>query len=604
MKTSKILICSTVLVWLLSALTYGAIPILWQADPDGSGVVTNNNSISRVKLTPDKNNVMVFHYNGGAYGIPTRVDKLDASTGNFVWPLPGYKTITKPGQRISLNGWVDGSGNLFIMGSWGGYTIWKYDSELDTELCSYTNYSGFEYVLDAINDELGNLYVAGMTGSWSNDGSRLVKLDSSCNEIWTCLSKNTSDKDCYGRGIALDSSKNVFRVGTDSSYGASDRGRLIGHNASNGAEFLNYTVNETNSQIFGITIDSDDYIYIAYCYGYTTSGQERTVVQKLERVGSTANVVWEYRFDDIGMYLGWGDCIVKHTDNSFYVAFNLRQGGTTLPGIAEFDLNGNLLWKDTIDRPGLWNLSSIDATDNYIYVGLTNYADGSQTQVLCLANTPKPPGPPVANAGDDQIVYADADFTAEVTLDGSGSSDPDGDELTYTWMWTIGSQCYTATGVNPVIELPVGLHTIELVVNDGTQDSAPDQVVITVIAPFQANLWISPRVINRYSCMPNIMALLRLPAGITKDQVDTTQRLFLYPGEIEANWQQVLQCKERDGPQTSILAFFKKTELMEAVPDNGQVELQVVGRLKTGQYFYGTNTVFIINPPTWRPPGR
>jgi len=406
MRKLYLIICVIWLTLIMSDIAKATIPVVWQADPDGSGVLSNQ--ISRVKLTPDKNNVMVFHYNGGAYGIPTRVDKLDASTGNFVWPLPGYKTVTKPGERISLNGWVDGSGNLFIMGSWFGNTIWKYDSELDTELCSYTNYSGFEYVLDAINDELGNLYVAGMTGSWSNDGSRLVKLDSSCNAIWTRLSKNTSGKDDYGQGIALDSSKNVFRVGTDSSYGASDRGRLIGHNASDGAEFLNYTVNETNSRISGITIDSSDYIYIAYCYGYTPSGQERTVVQKLECNGSNVNVLWEYLFEDIGMYLG-RDTIVKHTENSFYMAFNLRQDDTTVPGIAEFDLNGNLLWKDTIDRPG-WTLSSIDAKNNYIYVGLTNNADSSQTQVLCV---PEPATGPVA--------YWSFDNPSELGHDDSGN---------------------------------------------------------------------------------------------------------------------------------------------------------------------------------------
>src|SRR4030042_2886049 len=33
------------------------------------------------------------------------------------------------------------------------------------------------------------------------------------------------------------------------------------------------------------------------------------------------------------------DTIVKHTGNSFYVAFNLRQGGTTVPGSAEFGIN-------------------------------------------------------------------------------------------------------------------------------------------------------------------------------------------------------------------------------------------------------------------------
>ena len=210
---------------------------------------------------------------------------------------------------------------------------------------------------------------------------------------------------------------------------------------------------------------------------------------------------------------------------------------------------------------------------------------------------------PTADAGLDQTVYAWIDSIAEVTLDGSGSSDPDGDELTYTWTWTIGSQSYTATGVNPIIGLPVGLHTIELVVNDGKEDSQPDQVAITVIAPFQANLMICPRVINRGNLMPNIMALLQLPAGITKDQVDATKLLLLYPGEIEATCQYVLQWQGRDGPRTSILAFFDKAKLMEAVPDDGTEELQVVGQLMTGQYFYGTNTVLIINPPILRPPG-
>jgi len=71
---------------------------------------------------------------------------------------------------------------------------------------------------------------------------------------------------------------------------------------------------------------------------------------------------------------------------------------------------------------------------------------------------------PTAEAGDDQTVYADADFTADVTLDGSGSSDPDGDEVTYTWTWTVNGETYQAEGVNPTIELPVGEHTIELVV--------------------------------------------------------------------------------------------------------------------------------------------
>lgn len=92
--------------------------------------------------------------------------------------------------------------------------------------------------------------------------------------------------------------------------------------------------------------------------------------------------------------------------------------------------------------------------------------------------TPYPPNrPTVANAGPDQTVHVTPPATtAEVTLDGSGSYDPDGDSLTYTWTWDGNA----ATGVNPTVELPLGTTTITPVVNDGELNSEPDIVDITV----------------------------------------------------------------------------------------------------------------------------
>ena len=84
--------------------------------------------------------------------------------------------------------------------------------------------------------------------------------------------------------------------------------------------------------------------------------------------------------------------------------------------------------------------------------------------------------PPVANAGPDRIVEQTYYQGANVTLDGSGSYDPDGDPLTYSWTWAGGS----ATGVGPTVSFPLGATTVTLVVNDGTVDSAPDTVIITV----------------------------------------------------------------------------------------------------------------------------
>jgi len=87
---------------------------------------------------------------------------------------------------------------------------------------------------------------------------------------------------------------------------------------------------------------------------------------------------------------------------------------------------------------------------------------------------------PVANAGEDRTVLATVGTIAKVTLDGSTSSGPDLDELVYEWTWTINGDKYSANGANPTITLPVGIHTLELVVSNGTADLGADKVVITV----------------------------------------------------------------------------------------------------------------------------
>jgi hypothetical protein len=84
---------------------------------------------------------------------------------------------------------------------------------------------------------------------------------------------------------------------------------------------------------------------------------------------------------------------------------------------------------------------------------------------------------PVAEAGAYPIFEQTYYQGVDVTLDGSGSSDPDGDPLTYTWSWAGGS----ATGVNPTVSLPLGTTIITLVVNDGFLNSCPDSVAIDVV---------------------------------------------------------------------------------------------------------------------------
>jgi outer membrane protein assembly factor BamB len=92
---------------------------------------------------------------------------------------------------------------------------------------------------------------------------------------------------------------------------------------------------------------------------------------------------------------------------------------------------------------------------------------------------------PIANAGYDQTVYADSLSSALVTLDASASSDKDGDALTYTWKQ---ADTILATGVKPIVRLPLGSHTVTLVVADGKGGIDMDQVVITVYSQLRVKV--------------------------------------------------------------------------------------------------------------------
>lgn len=94
---------------------------------------------------------------------------------------------------------------------------------------------------------------------------------------------------------------------------------------------------------------------------------------------------------------------------------------------------------------------------------------------LAVANTA-----PTADAGDDQTLTAAAGST--ITLDGSGSTDPENDSLTYMWSQTSGPNVTLsdATAVMPTFSAPDAdaVLTFELIVNDGEFASPADSVAI------------------------------------------------------------------------------------------------------------------------------
>ena len=85
--------------------------------------------------------------------------------------------------------------------------------------------------------------------------------------------------------------------------------------------------------------------------------------------------------------------------------------------------------------------------------------------------------PPIANAGTDQVFNCAPKNGVIVTLNGSGSGDPDNDLLVYTWT---KNGTTIANGPSPTINLSNGVHTIRLTVNDGDGGFSFDDVIVTV----------------------------------------------------------------------------------------------------------------------------
>ena len=92
---------------------------------------------------------------------------------------------------------------------------------------------------------------------------------------------------------------------------------------------------------------------------------------------------------------------------------------------------------------------------------------------------------PTANAGVDQGV----EKKDTIALDGSVSSDPDGDSLTYLWTQVYGEgvSLSDSTVGGPSFTAPsAGNYAFELVVSDGALQSNRDTVIVNVVVLAEA----------------------------------------------------------------------------------------------------------------------
>jgi hypothetical protein len=131
---------------------------------------------------------------------------------------------------------------------------------------------------------------------------------------------------------------------------------------------------------------------------------------------------------------------------------------------------------DKRPKPSLW----VDVAGEYRVQLVVNDGDlDAEDEVVIVVAAPN--GTPIADAGPDQAV-ATGDT---VQLNGSGSFDPEGDLLKFSWQMTARPTGSTASLSDPSSALPrftadqPGAYEIALKVNDGSATSDADSVRVT-----------------------------------------------------------------------------------------------------------------------------
>lgn len=275
----------------------------------------------------------------------------------------------------------------------------------------------------------------------------------------------------YTEGYVSDSSANV----TINAGSVNDVGGLIGVVAEGGHVDNCYTEGTVTGAdcvggLIGISSEGKGtYSYVTNCYSKSSvTGSDR--VGGL--IGSSDYVTNCYSKGYVSGTTNTGGLIsesLRTVTNSFYDNETSGQSDT-----------GKGVGKSTADMQTIttfsdagWDIATYDE-----WAGETWYIQTSDYPHLGWEWTaPLPPKGNLlyADAGPDQTFEQTSRAGAEVTLDGSGSYDPDSDLLTYDWTWDGGS----ATGVNPTVTLPPGTTTVTLTVSDGAL-TASDTVDITV----------------------------------------------------------------------------------------------------------------------------
>ncbi|NIP50953.1 MAG: hypothetical protein GWN67_03145, partial [Phycisphaerae bacterium] len=110
--------------------------------------------------------------------------------------------------------------------------------------------------------------------------------------------------------------------------------------------------------------------------------------------------------------------------------------------------------------------------------------------------------------------------------------------------------------------------------------------------PIEAEMRFTPQALNCKNKGKWVKAHFFLPADLTVEEVDSNSPGYIYSLGIESDYMDVFVGE--DGLVRVDMAF-DRAAFCDALTDSGSIEITVKGFLTNSQYFYGTDTIKIID---------
>ena len=258
-----------------------------------------------------------------------------------------------------------------------------------------------------------------------------------------------------------------------------------------------------NKVLAGAPLKSGTAEFAGAAYVFSRAGSVWTAEAKLVPADAQANDYFGYALALRGSTAAIGAPLDNSQGDDAGATYLFRCAGTSWNQECELSAKDVQPW----DQFGY----SVALADSLLAVGApfndqtVGWGDYGAAYAFAL---PTPNGPPVADATATvtEVVSVNR-VDAVVTLDGSRSSDPDNDPLSYTWF---AGETPIAIGSPATVTLPVGTHELTLTVSDGSL-SATANVTITVTP---AN---RPPVADASATVGEVVSVNRVDAVVTLD---------------------------------------------------------------------------------------